>query len=370
MHAISERIVVLADDLTGAAEAAGQLLPAAVHLTTSLHPAQPHAVLSVDLNTRHNSPEEAARRVTQAIALLGTDVRIFKKVDSLLRGNISSELEALLKAGRRLVVAPSLPSQQRTVVEGEFLIGGRPATQSDLWAAEPSLPPQRVEDVLPAASVSVSLGSVRGRKEALVELLASIGERGLIASCDCESASDLESVASAAECLPSNTCLVGSAALLDAMKIPRDRVEGPPVVMRGPVTFVIGSFSEAARQQVAALRSSPVSELVLTTTDSQGGIVSSTAIGTVVRSNIDRLRSSGVLVLSGGETARAVIDALDITDLTVVAHLGDGVVQSRDESGRTIFTKPGAHGDTQTLVSLARTIREATEASTTIEREG
>jgi uncharacterized protein YgbK (DUF1537 family) len=369
MHASSERIVVLADDLTGAAEAAGQLLPAAVHLTTSLHSARLHPLLSVDLNTRHDSPEEAGRRVTQAIELLGTDVRIFKKVDSLLRGNISSELEALVSAGRRLVVAPSLPSQQRTVVHGEFLIGGRPAAQSDLWASEPGLPPKRVEDVFPTASVSVSLDSVRGAKMALVELLAGIGERGLIANCDCESESDLEAVASAADCLPSNTCLVGSAALLDAMKIPHDRAQGPPIVIRGPVTFVIGSFSETARRQVSALRSSAGPELVLTTTASHGGVLSSAAIRAVVRSNIDQLRSSGVLVLSGGETARAVIDALDTTDLTVLAHLGDGIVQSRDEHGRIIFTKPGAHGDTRTLVSLARIIHEAAEASTNIERE-
>ncbi|WP_231372219.1 four-carbon acid sugar kinase family protein [Terracoccus sp. 273MFTsu3.1] len=57
--------------------------------------------------------------------------------------------------------------------------------------------------------------------------------------------------------------------------------------------------------------------------------------------------------LSGGETARAVLDRLDVHDLDVVAEVETGTVVSRRPGGRLVVTRPGSFGDP---TSLARVV--------------
>ena len=72
----------------------------------------------IDLDTRELPPDEAARRI-QAL-----DGRItFKKIDSLLRGNVQAEIEALTG---EVIVAPALPVEGRTVRGGVLHVHGVP----------------------------------------------------------------------------------------------------------------------------------------------------------------------------------------------------------------------------------------------------
>jgi 4-hydroxythreonine-4-phosphate dehydrogenase len=59
----------------------------------------------------------------------------------------------------------------------------------------------------------------------------------------------------------------------------------------------------------------------------------------------------GLLIATGGETARAVLEASGIQRLRVVEELEPGLVVSRsEERGLTIITKAGAFGDENMLV--------------------
>ncbi|WIB37142.1 four-carbon acid sugar kinase family protein [Curtobacterium sp. MCJR17_043] len=110
-------LTIVADDLTGAADAAGGYGSARTSAVV-LGPDVPWPaadVLAVDTESRYLPEQEAADLVGSVVrrsVALGRPV--FKKIDSLLRGNVGAELAAALTAisgaERGLaVVAPRLP---------------------------------------------------------------------------------------------------------------------------------------------------------------------------------------------------------------------------------------------------------------------
>ncbi|PZE37211.1 hypothetical protein DEJ31_07700 [Curtobacterium sp. MCPF17_031] len=67
----------------------------------------------------------------------------------------------------------------------------------------------------------------------------------------------------------------------------------------------------------------------------------------------------GALVLTGGETARAVLDALGIDTVRVHGTVEPGVVLSSHPDHRPVFvTKAGAFGDAGTLARTVRALRQ------------
>src|SRR6267142_267833 len=105
------RVLIVADDLTGAMDSAGPFAAFGVETwvvavpmrcdPASLHSAR---VISVNTDTRHLSGVQAAARVNEVVRHLGVggfDI-IVKKIDSTLRGNVVAETMALLDvSGRR-----------------------------------------------------------------------------------------------------------------------------------------------------------------------------------------------------------------------------------------------------------------------------
>lgn len=155
-------LLIVADDLSGAADSAVAL---AARARTSVvlggvdsgpgdlcaaDPDDPHAgggpeasqVVAVDTDSRYLPGPEAAARVAAAARGAGPCTRLFKKIDSTLRGNIGPEIAACLTApatataatgeatgatARRLaVVAPAFPATGRTVVDGRVRVDGVP----------------------------------------------------------------------------------------------------------------------------------------------------------------------------------------------------------------------------------------------------
>ncbi|HEX5105993.1 MAG TPA: four-carbon acid sugar kinase family protein, partial [Pirellulaceae bacterium] len=138
-------IVIIADDLSGAAELAG--IAHAHGYVAEVHrdfdAASDAEVIAVDTDSRGLLPEAAADRVRQAAReiLAAKPAWLFKKVDSLLRGNVRAEIEALLDATGQgqAVLIPANPSRGRTIVRGELRIDGVPLHETAL-AGEPQHP--------------------------------------------------------------------------------------------------------------------------------------------------------------------------------------------------------------------------------------
>ena len=86
-------------------------------------------VLVVDTESRHIPPEDAYRIVynVTAAALKAGIPHLLKKTDSALRGNVGSELAAMLDASGRpmLPFLPAFPTMDRITKGGYQYIGGR-----------------------------------------------------------------------------------------------------------------------------------------------------------------------------------------------------------------------------------------------------
>lgn len=143
--------VVIADDLTGACEAAGLLHRLGRSTRISLDP-QPAAtdgtVLVLDTETRLTPAAEAGATIRRIVAGLSPTTGVFKKTDSVLRGPVAAELEAL--AGHlqrpRILLAPANPDLGRRLVAGRYAIHGTPLHHT-AFAHDPHHP-ATTDDVL------------------------------------------------------------------------------------------------------------------------------------------------------------------------------------------------------------------------------
>lgn len=125
-------IGVIADDFTGAAELAGIGIRynMNVELSTIVNPGTMADLLVIATDTRSMNEDQAtshAEYITKETLKLKPD-SIFKKVDSVLRGHVISELTSQLRVLnlKRALLVPANPTLGRTLVNGIYLYNGDP----------------------------------------------------------------------------------------------------------------------------------------------------------------------------------------------------------------------------------------------------
>ncbi|HEY9508484.1 MAG TPA: four-carbon acid sugar kinase family protein [Verrucomicrobiae bacterium] len=130
-------IGVIADDLSGAAEigAVGLRHGLSAEIITSGQPSGRADIVCVDTDSRSRTSEEAAERVMAAARLLkdAGAAWIYKKVDSVLRGHVVVEIDALMTALElnRALLVPANPSRARIVRNGRYYVEGRPIQETE-----------------------------------------------------------------------------------------------------------------------------------------------------------------------------------------------------------------------------------------------
>ena len=144
------RLLIIADDLTGANDTGVQFARQGISTLVAIHHEIPLTnfvenceVLVMNTDSRHVTPDEAYARVFK-LAQQGVALGIshfYKKTDSTLRGNIGSELAALLAATNEteLFFAPAYPKLNRTTERGIQLVAGQPIHQT-AFACDPLNP--------------------------------------------------------------------------------------------------------------------------------------------------------------------------------------------------------------------------------------
>ncbi len=138
-------IGVIADDLTGAAElgAVGLRYGLRAEVVRSGKPSGVADLVCVDTDSRSSEPKEAAKRAAAAAKLLrGAGAKwVYKKIDSVLRGNVTVEVEAVMKQldFNRALLLPANPSLGRIIRDGEYFIKGQPVHRTE-FAKDPEYP--------------------------------------------------------------------------------------------------------------------------------------------------------------------------------------------------------------------------------------
>ncbi|MHA6261198.1 four-carbon acid sugar kinase family protein [Sporosarcina sp. CAU 1771] len=183
------KIGIIADDLTGANATGVRLAKAGFKSATIVFGGKVPAnnsftSISVDTDSRYTSVDVAKERVTDTYHQLrswGADV-VAKRIDSTIRGNIGSEIDALLEAtgdDSIAVVVASYPDSGRITSGGYLLVEGVPVQETDV-ARDPLNP--ITDSYVPAVIAEqsnfeighIGLGTVLKGKSCIVPALTSL----------------------------------------------------------------------------------------------------------------------------------------------------------------------------------------------------
>ena len=152
-------IVVIADDITGAAEICGIGLRYGLKISLSANADINEKVdlLVIYTNTR-SLPEEEAVKVMHELTVKVSGLKpslFYKKTDSVLRGHVLPEMKAQMNALHltKALLMPANPFLGRTVRNGNYYVNGKPVHEAG-FANDPEFPirSSRIEDMLRASS--------------------------------------------------------------------------------------------------------------------------------------------------------------------------------------------------------------------------
>ena len=318
--------VVLADDATGALECGSLLasLGLAATVTLTPHPGTlPAGVLVVDTNTRHATPAQAHALIQSWAARRP----LYKKTDSTLRGNIAAELLALPAP---VLYLPAYPAVGRTVEAGILSVHGTPVHLTE-FAADPRQPVRssNLLDLLPSAKLLTHPNQLA---EPLPPL--AIG--------DATTDADLANWGTALESLSVIPTLAGPAGFLPHWARLFAFPSQPPAPRPKLKSWLVlcGSLHPQSRRQ-AALSESPV---LATPLERANPETAASELAAQARDHIAQHHPDGVLIM-GGDTARALWQALGITELHPLPELLPGVAACQSpQSPLTFVTKAGGFG--------------------------
>ena len=325
----------------------------------------PLGVTSVDLDTRGGPAALAGARTARAVARLAEADVLVKTMDSTVRGHLAVELESALAASGRstAVIAPAFPAEGRHTVGGVQLLDGVPVHDT-AFADDPGHP-VRTADLTALVPGAVLAG---GRGPGLAALLG----RARYVVADASSDSDLDRIVGAVPD-PAEVLWVGSPGLAEALArrlAPGESLgqDGRPAGqglggqgLGGRVLVVVGSLHPASWAQVTRLGTPDTTALVPVAL--QDVAVQDVAVQAPVASNQPdapdapdqpdgvvvrverRLAERGVAVLHGPRqrSARAVPDALaDVTAQLAARRAFDALVLTGGETARAVLRALGA----------------------------
>jgi uncharacterized protein YgbK (DUF1537 family) len=342
-----ERLMVTADDSTGATEAGAACADAGLTVHVVPFGVVADAQISedgcvvVDLRSRHISASEARGRIEATT----TPAHRVHKIDSTLRGNWAVELAALVGLGRRVVLIPSHPLAGRTCTGGVVYVNGVPVADSEL-GNDPRLPVRssRPSEYLP--------GTEMAGPEALEAWLRQSGPG--VAIVDASTLSEIDRLVGIA-LVALDVVVSGPASVVGAVAAiwaPPDAAANlPDPLLPKPVVVVCASLHPVSRAQIAAVAAAGV-EVV---TSSQVRATDPEAIASEVAERAHQLvamQRAKSVILVGGDTAEAFIGDSVVRvfgSIDVGVSLGDADVRGMR---LRVASKPGGFGTPNTLVDL------------------
>ncbi len=343
---MSLRIGIVADDFTSAMDGAGPFVAyGAAERAVAIvggRDGVPHVdLVAIDTDTRSRRAAEAAGLVRAAILQVRDAPLLVKTVDSTLRGHLALEIEAALAASgrRRVIFAPAFPAAGRTTRGGVQLLDGGDLARSS-FARD--------------ARHAVTTG-------AIAQLLAPL-PADRVEICDATTDADLDAIVAAAAGDTADVLWVGSPGLAHALARRHARADAtarPPLPPARRIAVIVGSLHPVNRDQLERLMSVHDGSVAVVTAPPVGARAVTPAAAAAVAADLARqaraLLAAGYdgLIVTGGETVRAVVAGLDDASVEVVDEPQPGIVRGRIAGGTaTLVTKAGGFGDADTLVEL------------------
>jgi uncharacterized protein YgbK (DUF1537 family) len=387
-------IGIVADDLTGASDTAVQFVRAGWETELQIRPGRSVArVIAVTTDSRDENARDAAEAVAAAVKRLREAgiTHLYKKIDSTLRGQVGAELHATLESWRApaiAIVCPAFPALGRTVVDGELQVNGTPVAKnsSAAYAVTP-VTESHIPTMLGASHIARAAG------ESAQSLADRIKSSGRIVVVDARSEDDLRRLAAAVTLVGANAIAIGSAGLARHLANAwRANQQAPPAVV------IVTSQQDVARRQAAAVAAAGGDRYEPALDDladdaawarssakvlDRLGRISSTLIlvapadrrhgwpATLIPRRFGELTARIVtraprgsiagVVVTGGDGARGLVDALDATGIDlrdeVMTGVPIGTLIGGPANGLAVVTKAGGFGDEDALVEAVQSVR-------------
>jgi D-threonate/D-erythronate kinase len=413
-------ILIIADDLTGAADSAVQFRQAGFAAVVLARPSERQAVLrgapvvSLSLNTRDASPAAVRRiweRQAPTIRRLARGALVYHKIDSTLRGHPALEVRLLLGhlGASAAVIAPAFPKLGRHTVDGVHRVHGVPLADTEyartqtrvrmtshlpelLAPGDDQRPVHLPWQVLDGGAAVVARW-LQGRLDELCQLITA----------DAADERHLDILTQAVLPLAGRVLLVGSAGWAERLALAcKDLTTDVPAGPTGPgVLGVVGSLNAVATRQVQVASQSGAM-MVPFPSSMNYAVAGETArdwqalahalaagrsavlwshpgdlraahrstgrrvlrsLAASVRELLSTTPVSGLVVV-GGDTAQAVFRALHASGLVLVGEVAPGVPHGRlldgPFAGLPVATKAGGFGADTALVDGLKFLQSRT----------
>jgi D-threonate/D-erythronate kinase len=410
-------ILIIADDLTGAADSAVQFRQAGFSAVVLAQPAShrsawPRAqVVSLSLNTRDASPA-AVRRLWEhqapTIRALAQGALVYHKIDSTLRGHPALEVRLLLDClgASAAVIAPAFPKLGRHTIDGVHRIYGVPLAETEYnrrstrVRATSDLP-----ELLAAGDderpVHLPWQVIDGGGEVVAQWLRErLAEPCRLITADAADERHLDILTQAVLPLAGRVLLVGSAGWAERLALACKGLIGDGPAGPGALG-VVGSLSALATRQVQVASQAGVTVVHLPSPAARPrpgeaahewqSVVHTLAAGRsavlwtnpgdlrpasrsagqqvlrmvadIVRELLSTTPVSGLMIV-GGDTAQSVLRALRVSGLVLVGEVAPGVPYGRlldgPYAGLPTATKAGGFGADTVLVDCLKFLERAT----------
>ncbi|HWC99449.1 MAG TPA: four-carbon acid sugar kinase family protein [Candidatus Sulfopaludibacter sp.] len=302
--------LLIADDLTGACDAAVPFAVRGRSTSVMLELDAPHAaVVAVNTESRHLTEAQIPAVIHRVASAFPSPRIVFKKIDSTLRGNPAAEIAAAIQAFHcdAAIVTPAFPAQGRLVRNGRLNLGDLDVPA--VLRADCHVAPDGVD--------------------------AAIHSGARIVSVDAVTDADLDRIAAAGS--HRRILWAGSAGLAAALARQSGGTPAPPRAPRSPVHFCIGSDHPVTLAQIDELRRHRPQSTIL---------------------RFDELVDlPPALLLSGGDTAAAVCRAAGARRIDlygeVLPGIPWGVLRCGRFDGVPVITKSGGFGAPDALIRIA-----------------
>ncbi|MFO7658561.1 MAG: four-carbon acid sugar kinase family protein [Bacteroidales bacterium] len=372
-------IAVIADDFTGAAEIGGIGLRHGLKVVIETKSIQrcDADLLVFATDTRSLAPDHASevmREITGKILNLKPSL-IYKKLDSVLRGNISAELLAQMQvAGKqRAVIVAANPALKRIIRDGIYYIDGVPLEETN-FSKDPEYP-------VISSSVSEIIGG--SNLFTCISPDSSLPDEGLILG----DVTELDDLKKWALQIDESTFPAGASGFFDALLTNREITGNENYSCAkdfgNNILYILGSTYPKSEHQLSTIESSGyllsdmpreiyfnkdfnpsvldhwADEIVHGLSNKRKVVVSVTHFSNAEPLLSERIKENlGVLVkkvfrkidlneliIEGGSTTSVILNHLNINKLYPVQELDTGVIRMKtDESrGTYITTKPGSY---------------------------
>ena len=388
----AQQIGVIADDFTGAIDAGVEFVRAGFSTTFAIttHRNSDAQVEVVSTDSRDGDALTARDRAAASAIQMGSR-RVFKKIDSTMRGHIGQEITAILSVlpQAKAVVCPSAIEAGRTVRDGQLRVHDLLLHASD-FARDPRWPARTADlgELLGIPSTYIPLATVRAGVNTLATAI--ITAPTTVVRVDACDQADLELISQAAllsDSMPCGAlglarawarCQSNNASRISVLtsearnapilvvagsRHPRTSAQVQRLLARTSVCAVEAHLdldaprlASAADRIIAALSAGTPTVICTPRTNISHPDIQHTllaSLGELTLRACEAVRP-GALVLTGGETASAISKVLGATGVRILGELEVGVPWGRIAGGMAadslIVTKAGGFGNEATLL--------------------